>query len=168
MQTEENFLYSPAVLEFVRVGTEYCRCLEQCSEMSRDSFCKTMRALLPMVYLKATMMPDVPETEGWNEPHLTEEDYEYVRCAMARLMEDQDDFLDVFVEDFKYSEQPILCTVSENLADVYQSLRELAAVFSEEHSEAMMAALYETMEEFKLQWGQKLLGALRAIHDLPI
>ena len=26
----------------------------------------------------------------------------------------------------------------------------------------------ETMEEFKLQWGQKLLGALRAIHDLPI
>ena len=68
MQTEDNFLYSPAVLEFVRVGTEYCRCLEQCSEMSRDSFCKTMRALLPMVYLKATMMPDVPETEGWNEP----------------------------------------------------------------------------------------------------
>ncbi len=167
MQPEENFLYSPTVLDFVRVGTEYCRCLEHCGEMDRASFCHTMRALLPMVYLKATMMPEVQETDGWNEPQLTEEDYEYIRQSVARLMAEQDGFLDVFVEDFKYSEEPLLCTISENLADVYQTLRELAAVFSEAHTEAMMVALYETMEEFKLQWGQKLLGALRAIHDLP-
>lgn len=167
MQPEENFLYSPAVLDFVRVGTEYCRCLEQCGDMDRTTFCRTMRALLPMVYLKATMMPDVPEAEGWNEPQLTEEDYDFVRHAVARVMADQDDFLDVFVEDFKYSEQPLLCTISENLADVYQMLRELAATFQEEHPEAMTVALYDTMEEFRLQWGQKLLGALRALHELP-
>ena len=167
MQPEENFLYSPAVLDFVRVSTEYCRCLEQCGDMDRTTFCRTMRALLPMVYLKATMMPDVPEAEGWNEPQLTEEDYDFVRHAVARVMADQDDFLDVFVEDFKYSEQPLLCTISENLADVYQMLRELAATFQEEHPEAMTVALYDTMEEFRLQWGQKLLGALRALHELP-
>ena len=91
-----------------------------------------------------------------------------MRTAVSQVMGEHDDILDAFVEDFKYSEQPVLCTVSENLADIYQSLRELAATFSEGYEEAMQVALYETAEEFKLQWGQKLLNALRAIHDVDM
>ena len=30
----------------------------------------------------------------------------------------------------------------------------------------MQVALFETIDEFKMQWGQKLLNALRAIHDV--
>lgn len=60
----------------------------------------------------------------------------------------------------------MLCTVSECLADVYQQLRELVATFKEEEEEAMGVALSETVAEFRLQWGQKLLNALRAIHDI--
>lgn len=81
-------------------------------------------------------------------------------------MADKDDFLDVFVEDFKYSEQPVLCTVSECLADIYQQLRELVETFREGYEEAMEVALAEVVEEFRMQWGQKLLNALRAIHDV--
>ena len=87
-----------------------------------------MRGLLPMLYLKATLINDVPEVAGWNEKKLTESDYEYIRSSVARIMGDKDDFLDVFVEDFKYSEHPVLCTVSENLADIYQKLRELTSL----------------------------------------
>lgn len=75
-------------------------------------------------------------------------------------------FLDVFVEDFKYSEHPVLCTVSENLADIYQQLRELVETFRDGYEESMQVALFETIDEFKMQWGQKLLNALRAIHDV--
>lgn len=168
MQNEENYLYAPAVLDFIRVSTEYCKCLEQCQGMQRAEFCRVMRGLLPMIYLKMTLIGTVPEAAGWNEQQLTEEDYDFVRTAVSQVMGEHDDFLDVFVEDFKYSEQPVLSTVSENLADIYQSLRELAATFSEGYEEAMQVALYETAEEFKLQWGQKLLNALRAIHDVDM
>ena len=89
-----------------------------------------------------------------------------MRTTVARILSDKDDFLDVFVEDFKYSEHPVLCTISENLADVYQQLRELVENFREGYEEAMRVALYETLEEFELQWGQKLLNALRALHDV--
>lgn len=164
--TEENLLYSTRVLDFVTVGTEYCRFLEQCEGKDLAEFTGVMKALLPMLYLKATLLGEVPEPTGWNGKRLTEADYDYVRRSVAAILGEKDDFLDVFVDDFRFSEQPVLCTVSENLADVYQQTRELAEAFREGHEEAMQAALYEAAEEFRLQWGQKLLNALRAIHDI--
>ena len=125
-----------------------------------------MRGLLPMIYLKATLLEEVPETAGWNEKRVTEEDYNYIRSQVAAILGSNDDFLDVFVEDFKYSEHPVLCTISENLADIYQQLRELVEAFREGYEDAMEVALFETIDEFHIQWGQKLLNALRALHDI--
>ena len=145
---EDNYLYSQTVLDFVTVSTEFCKYLEQCEGTDLDNFTQIMRGLLPMLYLKATLINDVPEVAGWNEKKLTESDYEYIRSSVARIMGDKDDFLDVFVEDFKYSE------------------RELVETFRDGYEESMQVALFETIDEFKMQWGQKLLNALRAIHDV--
>lgn len=164
----ENFLYAQPVLDFVTVSTEYCKYLEQCQGTEIGAFTQVMRGLLPMIYLKTTLLGDIPETAGWNEKKLTEADYDYVRGTVAAIMGEKDDFLDVFVEDFKYSEHPVLCTVSENLADIYQQLRELVEAFREGYEEAMQVALAEAVEEFRLQWGQKLLNALRALHDVSL
>lgn len=166
MTNETPYIYSQSVLDFVRVSTEYCKYIEQCQGSSLADFTRVMRGLLPMVYLKLTLMGDVSEVAGWNDRKLTEEDYDFVRSSVAQIMADKDDFLDVFVEDFKYSEQPVLCTVSECLADIYQQLRELVETFREGYEEAMEVALAEVVEEFRMQWGQKLLNALRAIHDV--
>lgn len=166
MTNETPYIYSQSVLDFVRVSTEYCKYIEQCQNSSLADFTRVMRGLLPMVYLKLTLMGDVSEVAGWNDRKLTEEDYDFVRSSVAQIMADKDDFLDVFVEDFKYSEQPVLCTVSECLADIYQQLRELVETFREGYEEAMEVALAEVVEEFRMQWGQKLLNALRAIHDV--
>lgn len=166
--TTTHYVYTEPVLELVRVCTECCRILEQCGETSTPEFCRTMRVVLPMVYLKMTLLGDVPEVDGWNEPRLTEEDYEYVRSSIAQAMASYDDFLDTFVEDFKYSEHPVLCTVSEALADVYQQIRELVEAFRSGYEESMLAALSDCASEFRLQWGQKLLNALRAIHDASL
>ena len=67
MQNEEKFLYSQPVLDFVTVATEYCKYVEQCSQTETNDFCRVMRGLLPMIYLKATLLEEVPETAGWNE-----------------------------------------------------------------------------------------------------
>lgn len=166
MQNEEKFLYSQPVLDFVTVATEYCKYVEQCSQIETNDFCRVMRGLLPMIYLKATLLEEVPETAGWNEKRVTEEDYNYIRSQVAAILGSNDDFLDVFVEDFKYSEHPVLCTISENLADIYQQLRELVEAFREGYEDAMEVALFETIDEFHIQWGQKLLNALRALHDI--
>ena len=166
METEENFIYSRPVLDFITVCTEYCKFLEQPTTTERQKFIDVMRGLLPMLYLKASLLGNIPEEPGFNEPCVTEEDYNYVRSTIAQIMADRDDYLDVFVEDFKYSDQPVLCTISENLADVYQIVRELVEKFRAGYEDAMQVALAEAMAEFELQWGQKVLNALRALHDV--
>lgn len=163
---KEATVYSRPVLDFVTVSAEYCRQVEQCAETEREDFVRIMLSLLPMVYLKAGLVGDIPDVAGYNEPKVTEDDYNYVRRSISRLLGADDDYLDVFAEDFKYSDQPVLQTVSENLADVYQSLRNLVEVFRGGHEEAMTVAVAEALDEFRLHWGQKLLGALRALHDL--
>lgn len=166
MLNNDKYIYSQPVLDFVTVSTEYCKYIELCQTQKAADFCRVMRGLLPMLYLKMTVLGPVPEVAGWNEKKVTEEDYDFVRSSVAGVLGEKDDFLDVFVEDFKYSEHPVLCTISENLADIYQQLRELVEAFREGYEEAMQVALYETADEFNMQWGQKLLNALRALHDV--
>ena len=166
METEEQYIYSRPVLDFITVCTEYCKYLEQPTTTERQKFIDVMRGLLPMLYLKASLLGEIPEEPGFNEPCVTEEDYDFVRSSIAHIMAEKDDYLDVFVEDFKYSDQPVLCTISENLADVYQIVRELVEAFRRGYEESMQVALYDAINEFELQWGQKLLNALRALHDV--
>lgn len=163
-----NYLYSQPILDFVTISTEYCKYLEQCADKTADDFCRVMCSLLPMVYLKTNLLDNISEEPGWNDKKLTEQDYDFIRNSVAGVLGDKDDFLDVFVEDFKFSEQPVLCTVSENLADVYQQLRELVEAYRGGYEDAMRLALSEVQEEFRLQWGQKLLNALRALHDVNV
>lgn len=165
METEEKYIYSRPVLDFITVSTEYCKYLESCRGEARSRFVDVMRGLLPMIYLKASLLSEVPEEPGYNEPCVTEEDYNYIRSAVSVIMAERDDYLDVFVADFKYSEEPVLRTVSEDLADVYQALRELVEAFRGGHEEAMLVALYEAQQQFQLSWGQTTLNALRALHD---
>ena len=163
---EENPVYSSSTIDFVRIATEYCKQLEQLEDTSQEAFADVMLRLLPMVYFKAMVLPEVTEVMGYNEPAVTEEDYNFIRNNIARVMGSNDDFLDTFVEDFKFSEQPVLQTISENLADIYQCLRDFVETFRSEMEESMHIALFDTREQFFLSWGQKLLNALRALHDV--
>lgn len=163
---EESQIYSQKTLEFITVASEFCKALEHCREFEQHEFIDVMRNLLPMVYLKVSLIGTIEEADGYNEPKVTEDDYNYVRSNVAAILAEKDDYLDVFVEDFKYSEQPILCTISENLADIYQALRNLLEIFRSNYEDAMQVALYDTVEDFKLYWGQTLLNALKALHDV--
>ena len=154
-----NNIYRRDILDFVTVATEFCKQVEQCAGSERAEFTTIMQRLLPMVYLKASFIDELEEGVGFVEAVVTESDYEYVRTLIASIMRDADDYLDVFVEQFRYSDAPVVCTVSESLADIYQALRN-------EIEEAMEVALFECIEEFKMHWGQQLLGALRALHEL--
>lgn len=147
------------------VCTEFCKYLEQSEGEERERFIDVMRGLLPMLYVRTSLLQPATDIDGYTEDHVTEEDYDYIRHRVAAIMADRDDYLDVFVEDFKYSDQPILRTVSEDLADCYQAVRNAVETFREGHEEAMEVAVNEVVESFGQYWGGRALGALRALHD---
>ena len=165
-----SFLYQKDVIEFVTVTTEFCVRAEQTGEVKRTDFVAGMLKILPLLYMKAMVVMEllksaVTEPEGEAEKLVTEQDYDFVRENVARVMAEQDDYLDVFVEDMKYSDQPIRRTISEDLADIYQDLRNFVGVYKQGFDEAMEVALHDVMDEFPRYWGQRTACVLRALHD---
>ena len=65
-----------------------------------------------------------------------------------------------------YSDQPIKKCISEDLADIYQDIRDFIFVFQLGLNETMNDSLALCQENFGLLWGQKLVNTLRALHDV--
>lgn len=168
MMKQENsqLIYATAVLDLITVSTEFCKLLENHQEVEKEAFIDSLCKLLPMIYLKAILLPEMEEASGYNQDYVTEEDYNYILHTVADKFGEDDTYLETFKEDFKYSEHPLLCTISEGIADVYQSLRNLVEIYRQGFDDAMEVALYECAEQFKMYWGQTLLNVLRAIHSV--
>ena len=66
----------------------------------------------------------------------------------------------------QYSDTPVATTVSENLADVYQEIKNLAGNYQTGETELMNDALADCMTAFREHWGQKALSALQALHAI--
>ena len=120
-----------------------------------------------MLYLKASLIPEC-ELIGEEdlEVFVTEDDYEMVRRAIAHVLGPQDDYLEVFHPDMAYSDSPIKKCISEDLADIYQDLKDFICVFQLGMNVTMNDSLYVCKEHFAEFWGQRLVNTMRALHDV--
>ena len=164
---ESQVIFDRNVVEFVTVAAEFCRFLEQAEGMKRTDFVDTILKMLPLLYLKAILLPPC-EIMGEEEPenYVTEETYEVLRMNLAAILADRDDYLDVFVSDMKYSDQPITRYISEDLSDIYQDIKDFICLFQSGLNTVMHDALATCQENFRLYWGQKLVNTLRALHEV--
>lgn len=167
MKRESHVIFDKNAIEFVTVAAEFCAFLERTESMKRPVFVDTVLKLLPLLYLKTSMLPkcemigdEAPET------YVTEEVYEILRINLAAVLAEKDDYLEVFVPDMAYSDQPIKKNISEDLADIYQDLKDFIFVFQLGLNETMNDSLAICQENFGLVWGQKLVNTLRALHDI--
>ena len=163
----DHVVYSPPVIDFVTVVAETCLFLENASEGGRDEFIDKSVKILPLLYLKTSLLK-VPEPVFGDgaERFVTEEDYLFVKEQMEQLLGADDTYLEVFHPDMALSDTPIAAFISENMADIYQELKDFAANYQTADTDVMNDALVVCLEAFAEHWGQKLLNALRALHAL--
>ena len=167
MEIGSQVIFEKSVSEFVLVAAQVCRSFECAGTMSRAEFLDQSLKLLPLLYLKATLLPSC-EAEGEEEleTYVTEQIYEEVQTTLAQLMGENDDYLEVFLPEMAYSDQPIRKCISEELADIYQDIRNFVFIFSIGINHTMHDSLAQCIESFGPIWGQKLLNTLRALHDV--
>lgn len=163
----DSLVYSAPVIDFVTVAVEFCAFLEKDEQPKRSEWIDKMLKLLPLMYIKASLLPQtVGIQEDSLETFVKEEDYIRVAAAISSSMGEEDVYLDVFVEDMKYSERPVSAFVSENIADIYQDVRNFVSVYQYGLTEQMNDALYACKRNFQTYWGQKLVNVLRALHNV--
>ncbi len=162
-----TIIYAPVTLDFVTVSVEFCSFLESEKALNRQEWMITILRILPLLYVKATLLPLVDILmDDFPETFVTEQDYARVSERISTLMGEDNVYLEVFKEDMKYSDRPISSFISEDIADIYQDIRNFVTVYQYGIEEAMSSALHVCRENFRLYWGQKLVNVLRALHAL--
>ena len=167
MEQTSQVIFDKNSIEFVTVAAEYCGFIERARGSERKTFVDTALKILPLLYLKASLIPECEQIgEDDLEVFVTEDDYEMVRRAVADVLGAQDDYLEVFHPDMAYSDTPIKKCISEDLADIYQDLKDFISVFQLGLNTTMNDSLYVCKEHFAEFWGQRLVNTMRALHDV--
>jgi len=77
-----------------------------------------------------------------------------------------DDYQEVFLPGMQFSETALTASIAENVADIYQDMKDLVMSFRTLDELVMEQALAESQQNFVNFWGQKLVNCLRALHHL--
>lgn len=127
----------------------------------------TMLKLLPLMYLKAQLLPRV-DSEGDFLPNgvVTEDDYNWIRRVVYDILGEEDTYLDVLYESDREGDDSRWKSVSEHLADIYQPVRNFLAVYQDGVEDCMLDALWALSDNFELYWGEALVDAMKRLHHL--
>ena len=164
---ENPFIYQDRTISFVTEAVQLCLILEHTTELERDDFLQRMCCSLPLLYVKARML-EIPDEllDGETQRFVQEDDYRYVEAGVKTLLGTDDAYLEVFLEDMRYSDEPITAFISEHLADIYQELKDMAANFQTNNEAVMNDAVRTCLLAFQEHWGQKLVDVMRPLHAL--
>ena len=165
MDVRKDPVYSRNVIEFVAVANEFCKYAEHASELKGDELLKVLQRILPLMYLKASLLPQLtPYFDDSNEKFITEADWIALHEVLREKFGTADDYLEVFDETMKESEGPVPSSISENISDIYQDVKDFLLLYQTGTTEVMNDALWECRNTFESFWGQKLVNSMRAIH----
>jgi hypothetical protein len=166
MENSPEPVYSRNVVEFVAVANEFCKYAEHASELKGDELLKILQRILPLMYLKASLLPQLePFFDDGNEKFVTENDWIRIHDNLREKFGTADDYMEIFDDKVKETEGAVVATLSENMADIYQDIKDFLLLYQTGTSEVMNDAIWECRLNFEGFWGQKLVNSMRAIHS---
>lgn len=164
-----NYVYSSQMLEFVSAANAFCAFLEQMTDTEGRTFILDSVKHLSTLYTNFLNTGETePVFESAAESAVTEQEWSALFQRIAMTLGPHNDILRMVEEgDFDRSEL-VNHTISEDLADIYQELRDFTNIYSRGMEELTNDAAWELKERFAEHWGAKLLRALQALHHLYV
>jgi len=164
---QSQTVFSLQVVEFTTVAKEFCLFLERAGSFESHDFIVKLHRFLALLYVKALAAgnPD-PATDEGCEKFVTEVDWVIIRDNVNTHLGAHDAYLDFFDHLMHETPEPVTCTVSENVADIYQDLKDFITNYQLGIEEVMADALHECMQQFRQYWGQRLTATLRHLHHV--
>lgn len=164
-----NYVYSSEMLEFVKAANACCAFLEQLKGTEGRSFFSDSVKLLSTVYTTFINTGESePVFESPAEPTVTEQEWSALFQKIAMILGPHNDILRIAKEEEFDRSELVNHTISEDMADLYQELRDFTNIYSRGMEELMNDAAWELKERFTEHWGAKLLRVLQALHELYV
>ncbi|MDX2432156.1 MAG: DUF5063 domain-containing protein [Bacteroides sp.] len=168
-QKLQAFVYSEEVLSFVKAANETATFLEELKEKEGKAFIAEALIHLSEVYLTMLKVGDSePLNESTAEPSVSEQAWAEVFQRILALLGPHNEILRPAEDDEFDRSDLVTHTISEDLADVYQELRDFTSLYSRGLEEIMNDSVWEVKVRFVEHWGKKLLRSLSSLHDLYV
>jgi hypothetical protein len=173
MQSEASplykYVYSSEMVNFVTASNGFCQFLEQSPDWEGKLFITTLVQHLSDVYACIVKLGETePVYESALEPTVTEQDWAAIYQQIVKVLGPFNDYLRPAEEEEFDRSELVKHTISEDMADIYQELKDFTVIYSRGLEEYMNDASWELKERFAEHWGKKLLRSLIALHDLYI
>ncbi len=157
------------MVEFVSRSNAFCLYLEQLKEEDGKGFIEDSVKHLSGVYSTVVNLETrEPIYDALGDPTVSEQDWSRVYQGISVLLGAHNDILRQAEDDEFDRAELVTHTISEDMADVYQELRDFSTTYSRGLEELMHDAAWEVKERFAEHWGKKLLRSLMALHELYI
>ncbi len=173
MEHHEEGIRSAKVLDFLTIANEYCLIVEECGKYPRDTLLGYMHRILPLLYLKGSLLPEIrPPDDDLYERFVTEEQWENCLKDLIKQMDNEDVFWFVPHQHHHNSDsgrdkpEPEKGRISEHLADIYQDMKDFVLLFQKPLSSSKEHAVASCTYLFYDNWGHKALTTATMIHAL--
>ncbi|MGF1586040.1 MAG: DUF5063 domain-containing protein [Bacteroidales bacterium] len=164
---KDGLVYSGPVIEFVAVANEVCIFMEQAGGFPKKDFVDKTRKILPLLYYKAGLLPVTePFYQEGTEKFVSEEDWQIIHDNVLGRMGSHNDYAEILDPVYRDTEDNVGGSIAEDMADIYQDLKDFLLIYRMGTVELMNDAIWECVQHFEQYWGQKLLNSLRYLHSL--
>ena len=167
--TEESIqdpLYSRKVIDMLTVSNEYCLFMETAEDRKKEDIFQYMQKLLPLIYLKASLLPDIPvNDENAAEHFVTEEQWENLFNILSIKLGEDDIYYFIDLNEKSHSD-PVRASLAENLTDIYQDLKDFVLLYQKPFRSSQENAVNDCKILFETRFGYRLINAQQAIHYL--
>lgn len=157
---------SRKVLEMITVANEFCLFLEKAEEYSKMELLGFLQKILPLIYLKASLLPDIAvEDENATEHYVTEEQWESM-FNIIRGKTGEDDEFSYIDNNEKSHTDPVKGSISENITDIYQDLKDFLLLYQRPLNTYKENAIRDCRHLFATRYGYRIVNTHAAIHYL--
>ncbi|MFC2089272.1 DUF5063 domain-containing protein [Bacteroidota bacterium] len=161
-------IYAEEVIAFVRLANEYCIWLEALEDDGM-TFIRNAVRNLSNVYASVVKIGDVePLMESGNEKYVTEQMWSGIFQKVSLMLGQHNSYLRIAESDEYDRSDLVTHTISEDLADIYQDLKDFTHQYRIGIEEIMNDAVWEVLDNFDNYWSEKLLQALLALNKLLV
>ncbi len=165
-QTIDDITLSKSVIEMATVANEFCYFFETLEKKDKETILDFTQRILPLLYLKGTLLPVVtPNNPEANERFVTEEQWERIFTELRDKFGKDDEF---WVIDPQYinETEPLKASLSENIADIYQDMKDFLLLLQKNTLAARENAISECSILLGNHWGYRVGNILSRIHHL--
>jgi len=166
MKDNEIIVKSRQVVDMLTIANDFTLFIEKADDYTREQILIYLQRILPAIYLKASLLPDVlPSDEDAIEHYVTEEQWESVFNIIREKLGQEDIFYFIDLHE-KTQLDAIRASIAENVTDIYQDLKDFLLLYQKPRLAFQENAIKECSQLFQRRYGYKLVNCHAAIHYL--